>query len=1075
MMLLDDVKRMTTACVLMVVAVVYACGVIVPVFFFLYLGYATQPCFPGKSVLRYTSHAADGKVLSVMSYIVPVVLILSCLVALAVAYHCRRFEEETIRIGGSAVTSRKNPRPAHSPAEILNNGSVAFPPRYEEGSKANWPSHATCPSLQSQNGPRLDDNTGIACPDSDDSASLKYPPFPYDTALAAVLAVVLEFVFCVRQFAYWQQVESEVMSTRGWAQLWAADRFLSLLALALLPCCWTMDPYLRDAFRCHRNAPDAQEKEEVKDWANPGDLSEERGGAGKPASYRGTEVGVYQNTLGDERRGSDHDAFADDWERDRENAVTREREPLEQKALSEWRRENVAARLLDWGEENGIVWQQKRLREKAYSNGRGHHGREHWAGGQGEAEARNTSGRDWARDGDDVLTQLTERQGHGMASEQRERTDQYVASGFSESPGRNSSGDPRGGSEQSNIKERDSLLKPRGWAEGDRGIELGCGRHRTGRRSGEIMAAAERGGEGGAFPVHRGGETTPNIPFGARELMRDQVTASKPGGPPDLTNKGRRHEGDTLGDRRVWGGQEVFGEQRGKEGHTFCEQRGREGRTFGEQRREGHTFGEPMGWEGHEQMEREGHKFGEPRGREGHTFGGQRKDGHTFGEQMGRKGREQMRRGGHIFGEQRGREGHTCSERRGSEGHSFSEQRGGEGHNFSEQRREGQAFSEPRGREGHTVGEQRKEGHTFGKRTGLEGHEQMGAGGRILGEHRGQEGHTFGEQMGRGGRVYFVPRRGAEQTTLSAPQDGKVCRGLGAERTRTWRGGRASRDFHRAPNGGTERDLSQQKSSVGQEGGDGQEGRFVQEGTDGREGRTRKGTFIGPRRRMGNNFLPGQQTRNKQYTTSGQMGGVGQNLSGEQKVGQNLLRERKTGRNLFGEQKTDRSMSGRQTRGRREPEENGSGRQGRGAEETAVTGARAGGHSLLGGMGADNNVVGGRGAGNSALGGRGACISVLDRKGAGNGGVSGRGAGNSALDGKGAGNSVVGGRGAGNSVLCVRGAGNSVLDGKGAGNIAVRGRGAGYGVVGKGGELSFSFGVDGRRHTVPEQNVDSEC
>ena len=37
---LDDVKRMTTACVWVVVAMVYACAVVVPVFFFLYLAYA---------------------------------------------------------------------------------------------------------------------------------------------------------------------------------------------------------------------------------------------------------------------------------------------------------------------------------------------------------------------------------------------------------------------------------------------------------------------------------------------------------------------------------------------------------------------------------------------------------------------------------------------------------------------------------------------------------------------------------------------------------------------------------------------------------------------------------------------------------------------------------------------------------------------------------------------------------------------------------------------------------------------------------------------------------------------------
>ena len=276
---LDDVKRMTTACVWGVVAVVYACAVVVPVFFFLYLAYATRPCYPGRSVLRYTSHAADGKVLSVVLYLVPVVLVLSSLVALVLTYHCRRFREKTVRINGPAASSPNASRPPAGPGEILTDGSPAFPPRGRDAGPADWRSPSPSSSLHSRKGSPPDRNCGIATADWDNWAIPSCPPFPYDTVLAAVLAVVLELVFCVRQFTYWRQVEWEVVSRRTWVQLWAADRFLSLLSLLLTTCCWLLPPHLPPASRRRGNArAAAREKQEVKGWVEAGDLEEDSRG-----------------------------------------------------------------------------------------------------------------------------------------------------------------------------------------------------------------------------------------------------------------------------------------------------------------------------------------------------------------------------------------------------------------------------------------------------------------------------------------------------------------------------------------------------------------------------------------------------------------------------------------------------------------------------------------------------------------------------------------------------------------------------------------------------------------------------
>ena len=302
---LDDVMRMTTACVWVVVAMVYACAVVVPVFFFLYLAYATRPCYPGRSVLRYTSHPPDGKVLSVVSYLVPVVLVLSSLVALVLTYHCRRFREKTVRINGSAASSPNPSRPPPGPGEILTDGSPAFPPRGRDAGPADWCSPSPASSRHSRKGSPPDRNSGIATADWANWAIPSCPPFPYDTVLAAVLAVVLELVFCVRQFTYWRQVEWEAVSRRTWVQLWAADRFLSLLSLLLTPCCWLLPPHLPPASRRRGNArAAAREKQEVKGWAEPGDLEEDRRGVvEKPALRDEAGGGVYRSFVGEEGGG----------------------------------------------------------------------------------------------------------------------------------------------------------------------------------------------------------------------------------------------------------------------------------------------------------------------------------------------------------------------------------------------------------------------------------------------------------------------------------------------------------------------------------------------------------------------------------------------------------------------------------------------------------------------------------------------------------------------------------------------------------------------------------------------------
>ena len=91
-----------------------------------------------------------------------------------------------------------------------------------------------------------------------------------------------------------------------------------------------------------------------------------------------------------------------------------------------------------------------------------------------------------------------------------------------------------------------------------------------GREGSELGRSSKRE----ALAVQRKGATTACRPTEGRVLRSDHVTASGT----------RRHEEDTCGDLRVWGGQEVLGEQRERERHTFGEQRGWKGHTFGEQR-----------------------------------------------------------------------------------------------------------------------------------------------------------------------------------------------------------------------------------------------------------------------------------------------------------------------------------------------------------------------------------------------------------------------------------------------------------------------------------------------------------
>ena len=166
-------------------------------------------------------------------------------------------------------------------------------------------------------------------------------------------------------------------------QLWAADRFLSLLSLLLTPCCWLLPPHLPPASRRRGNArAAAREKQEVKGWAEPGDLDQDRRGVvEKPALRDEAGVGVYRSVVGEEGGGvgvyrsvvgeEGGGGGRKDWRRGGPSAA--ETEGWRRKApcaAGEGRRLDMAEGLPVSREESGFAGQRDRLRHNTRSDRR---------------------------------------------------------------------------------------------------------------------------------------------------------------------------------------------------------------------------------------------------------------------------------------------------------------------------------------------------------------------------------------------------------------------------------------------------------------------------------------------------------------------------------------------------------------------------------------------------------------------------------------------------------------------------------------------------------------------------------
>ncbi|XP_076457544.1 uncharacterized protein LOC143291527 [Babylonia areolata] len=301
-----DVRRVT--CVLVVGAGVYAFGVLVPVFFGLYLESAARPCYEGEAVLRYTASGSEGRAMPVLSYIVPVVVIIAAVVAMIVMHNVRQTSASFTNVTVSSAGAFS--RSSSDGARDVNNGNDDDCRRYNnrqtdvraagEGVqyRKSWKSGMSRQNCRSEPG-------SVAKPVSS---------FPWDTLVVCVLVVVLEFVFCVRQWAYWDQADHRLMSTSQWVQLWAADRVLSLLCLVLVPCCWFRDPRVRQVFlrRHDNNAPGSGTRSKQEEGAE--------GKVRTPHEFVNTS-GQSETRSGEVHRNKLNDSGTESYENDRKNFV----------------------------------------------------------------------------------------------------------------------------------------------------------------------------------------------------------------------------------------------------------------------------------------------------------------------------------------------------------------------------------------------------------------------------------------------------------------------------------------------------------------------------------------------------------------------------------------------------------------------------------------------------------------------------------------------------------------------------------------------------------------------------------
>ncbi|KAL8609824.1 hypothetical protein ACOMHN_052878 [Nucella lapillus] len=214
---LADVRRVT--CVLVMVAGGYVSGVLLPVFFFLYLDSASDPCYAGRNILRYTSDNARGRVMPVLSYVLPVVFIVVAVVVMIIVYNLK---------SSTASNTTKSSANSNNNFVSLTNGTGNLGDKnelgvggrqrsYNDGQTTGFRTPSLDPQLKVESVKKeysLNRNGN-----SGHSDMTKLVSFPWETLVVSVLAVMLAFVFCVRQFAYWSQVDDRLMSTSQWIQL----------------------------------------------------------------------------------------------------------------------------------------------------------------------------------------------------------------------------------------------------------------------------------------------------------------------------------------------------------------------------------------------------------------------------------------------------------------------------------------------------------------------------------------------------------------------------------------------------------------------------------------------------------------------------------------------------------------------------------------------------------------------------------------------------------------------------------------------------------------------------------------
>ena len=209
-----DFAKNITLFVSFVFTLIYALVILVPIFFYLYLESASNPCYEGEVILRYTQNADNGKMMSVFSYIIPsVVVAISVILLFFIHLFCspqnaddktKTFDDITSNGYNHKVNnvfSKSNHKTSDN--NIVNRSGNKNIPASKNNSDSKLANGLNSNSNHKEN--MFDSYSGK----TDFSASKSLSSFDKPIIIAAISAVLLELLFCVRQFAYWDQGKSD--------------------------------------------------------------------------------------------------------------------------------------------------------------------------------------------------------------------------------------------------------------------------------------------------------------------------------------------------------------------------------------------------------------------------------------------------------------------------------------------------------------------------------------------------------------------------------------------------------------------------------------------------------------------------------------------------------------------------------------------------------------------------------------------------------------------------------------------------------------------------------------------------